>query len=118
MAGAQSGRFYVLAEKDSSTSYYKVGTTKDLDATKSELQTSNPNMEYEVKVDLEVPDMDAAERSAHDAVRRQYPPDTKRGNGWYNIKINQEDFLTRIKFAVINKHIQKYPGVIQKSVED
>ena len=122
MAGAQSGHFYVLAEKDSSgqyTGYYKVGTTKDLAATKSELQINNPNMEYEVKVDLEVPDMDAAERTAYDAVRRKYPSDQMRGNGWYNIiPRNQDGFLMMIKMAVINKHIQKFQGGIQKLDED
>ena len=123
MAGAQSGHFYILAEKDSSgqyTGYYKVGTTKDLAATKSELQISNPNVEYEVKADLEVPDMDAAERTAHDAVRRKYPPDPMRGNGWYNniIPRNRDDFVMIIKIAVVNKHIQKYQGGIQKLDED
>ena len=116
MAGVQSGHFYVLAEKDSSgkfTGYYKVGTTKDLAATISELQTTNPNMKYEVKVDWEVSDMGAAERSAHDAVRRKYPPDATRGNGWYNVPRNQDDFLTMIKLPVATK-IKKYEGGIQK----
>ena len=118
MAGVQSGCFYILAEKDSSgqyTDYYKVGKTKNLAATISELQTSNPNMEYEVKEDLKVPDMDAAEQSAHDAVRRKYPPDATRGNGWYKvIPKHRDDFLTMIKLPVIQKYIQKYPGGIQK----
>ena len=123
MAGAQSGHFYVLAEKDSSgqyTGYYKVGTTKDLAATKSELQINNPNKEYEVKVDLEVPDMDAAERTAYDAVCRKYQSDPMRGNGWYNniIPRNRDNFLMMIKMAVINKHIQKFQGGIQKLDED
>ena len=116
---ARSGHFYILAEKDTCSSgqytgYYKVGTTKDLAATKSELQISNPKEEYEVNV----PDMDAAERTAYDAVRRKYQSDPMRGNGWYNIPRNRDDFLMMIKFAVTNKHVQKYQGVIQKLDED
>ena len=118
MAGAQSGYFYILAEKDSSgqyTGYYKVGTTNDLAATKLELQISNPKEEYEVKV----PDMDAAERTAYDAVRRKYPSDPTRGSGWYNIiPRNRDDFLMMIKLAVTNKHVQKFQGGIQKLDED
>ena len=72
-------------------------------------------MEYEEKVNLEVSDMDAAERSAHDAVRRKYPPDATRGNRWYKvIPKNQDDFLTMIKLPVIQNYVQKYQGGIQK----
>ena len=97
------------------TGYYKVGTTKDLAATKLELQISNPKEEYAEKVS----DMGAAERTAYDAVRRKYQPDPVRGSGWYNIiPRNRDDFLMMIKMAVINKHIQKFQGGIQKLDED
>jgi hypothetical protein len=123
MAGAQSGLFYILAEKDSSghyTGYYKVGTTKDLADIKSDLQMSNPNMEYEVKANLKihVSDMDAAERTADDAVRRKYRPDGVRGKGWYNIiSKNRDDFVTMMGFAVEHNHVHKFQGDVQKPDE-
>ena len=78
-AEPRSGYVYIIAEKTSAgryTGYYKVGKTQDLDVRIAELQTGNPR-KLEYMKQIRVGDMDAAERSAHDAVRRDHRSDKK-----------------------------------------
>ena len=110
-AEPRPGFIYVLAEKTSSggyTGYYKVGKTQDLVARRSELQTGNPH-ELVYVWTVEVSDMDAAERLAHDTVRRDHRSNEKGGKEWYyQPPAKQQDFLLKIQLMVGDKYVKKY----------
>ena len=114
-AKPKRGFIYVIAEKTSSgvyTGYYKVGKTQNLDARIAELQTGNPHeLEYVWKMAFD--DMDAAEQSAHDAVRRKYRSNENGGKEWYYAR-TQSEFLLNIGVMVTCKD---YPGVTQRPGE-
>ena len=98
------GYVYIIAEKTSAgdfTGYYKVGKTQNLEARISELQTGNPHkLEYVEKI--QVGDMDAAEHSAHNAVRRRYKSNVSGGREWYYApgRDQFEGFLFNIKLKM------------------
>jgi hypothetical protein len=95
------GYIYIIAEKTSTgrTGYYKVGKTQNLDERIAELQTGNPHeLVYEEKIP--VVDMDAAEQSAHDAVRRDHRTHENGGKEWYSA-LSLFDFSFKIKLRVM-----------------
>ena len=116
------GYVYVIAEKTSAggyTGYYKVGKTQNLDARIAELQTGNPHeLEYVKKLQVQLGDMDAAERSAHDAVRRDHRSHENGGKEWYYAsQARKRDFLLKIELTVTHNYIQKYQGTVMRPGE-
>ena len=113
------GHVYVIAEKTSAggyTGYYKVGKTQNLEARISELQTGNPHKLEYVK-QIYVGDMDAAEQSAHDAVRRDHRTHENGGREWY-FASSQFDLLFKVEQTVTHNHVKPYQGVVKRPDEE
>ena len=105
----KSGKVYLLSEHNpdgSKTGYYKIGkTTQDVKKRVSDLQSGNPR---KIKLDEkvhEVPDMDEAEKRAHNAASKW---NTKKSHGggseWFHVPEKDDaEFHKKFEESVTNK---------------